>query len=198
MDESFPLAEAVATKWDRIAAVGSNQEILNLAGEKTERIDLAGKTLLPGFIEPHNHFSVAGISSLLYANLQSPPLGPVTKIKDLIEVLREKAKRAAKGEWICGRGYDDTLMSEQRHPTREDLDEVSKENPVWIIHTSGHLSVANSKALEIAGITRDTPQPPGGVIRMNPKTGQPDGVLEEMPAQMLVGKWIPPRPWSNG
>ena len=192
MDKSCPLAEAVATKWDRIAAVGLNQETLNLAGPDTERIDLAGKTLLPGFIEPHNHFSVVGISSLLYANLQSPPLGPVTKIKDLIEVLREKAGRALKGEWICGRGYDDTLLSEQRHPTREDLDEVSKENPVWIIHTSGHLSVANSKALEISGITRATPQPSGGVIRINPKTNQPDGVLEEMPAQMLVGKWIPP------
>jgi len=192
MDESLPLAEAVAVKWDRIAAVGSNQEILNLAGQDTERIDLAGKTLLPGFIEPHNHFSVAGTSSLLHANLQSPPLGPISKIKDLIEELREKASRAPKGEWICGRGYDDTLLSEQRHPTREDLDEVSKENPVWIIHTSGHLSVANSKALEISGITRDTPQPPGGVIRMNPKTSQPDGVFEEMPAQGLVGKWIPP------
>lgn len=192
MDESFPLAEAVATKWDRIAAVGSNQEILNLAGEKTERIDLAGKTLLPGFIEPHNHFSVAGIYSLLYVNLQSPPLGPVTKIKDLIEVMREKASRAAKRDWICGRGYDDTLMSEQRHPTREDLDEVSENNPVLIIHTSGHISVANSKALEIAGINRDTPQPPGGVIRMDPKTNQPNGVLEEMPAQMLVNRCIPP------
>ncbi len=191
MDESKPQAEAVATKWDRIASVGSNQAILKLAGPSTEKVDLAGKTLLPGFIEPHNHFANAGITALFFLNLQSPPLGPVTKIKELVEVLREKASRTPQGEWICGRGYDDTLLSEQRHPTREDLDNVSQESPVWIVHTSGHLSVANSKALEIAGITKATPQPPGGVIRNDPKTSQPDGVLEEMPAQMLVSRHIP-------
>ncbi len=191
MDESQPQAEAVATKWDRIASVGSNQAILKLAGPSTEKVDLAGKTLLPGFIEPHNHFANAGITALFFLNLQSPPLGPVTKIKELIEVLREKASRTPQGEWICGRGYDDTLLSEQRHPTREDLDNVSQESPVWIVHTSGHLSVANSKALEIAGITKATPQPPGGVIRIDAKTSQPDGVVEEMPAQMLISRHIP-------
>ena len=191
MNESRPAAEAVAVKWDRIAAVGSNQEILNLTGPETQKVDLAGKTLMPGFIEPHNHFATAGIASLLFANLQSPPLGTVKNIKDLIEVLREKAGRMPQGEWVCGRGYDDTLLSEQRHPTRDDLDQVSKETPVWIVHTSGHLSVANTRALEMAGVTRSTPQPPGGVIRIDPKTGQPDGVLEEMPAQMLVSRYMP-------
>jgi predicted amidohydrolase YtcJ len=191
MDEAVPSAQAVATRWDRIAAVGSNEEILRLAGPQTERIDLGSKTMLPGLIEPHNHFAHAGIASLLFENLQSPPMGPIRSIGELIEALREKAGRTPKGEWICGRGYDDTLLAEQRHPKREDLDRVSKDVPVWIVHTSGHLSVANSKALEIAGITGATPQPEGGVIRIDPKTNQPDGVLEEMPAQNLVGRWIP-------
>jgi predicted amidohydrolase YtcJ len=191
MDESRPAAKAVAVKWDRIAAVGSNQEILNLAGPDTQKVDFAGKTVMPGFIEPHNHFAHAGITTLLYADLQSPPLGQVKNVKDLIEALRERAGRTPRGKWILGRGYDDTLLAEQRHPTREDLDQVSKENPVWIVHTSGHLSVANTRALEIAGVTGSTPQPAGGVIRIDPKTGQPDGVLEEMPAQMLVSRYMP-------
>ena len=192
MNESRPEAEAVAIKWDRIAAVGSNQEILNLAGPETQEVNLNGKTLAPGFIEPHNHFANAGIVSLLFANLQSPPLGPVQKISDLVEVLREKARQIPEGQWICGRGYDDTLLAEQRHPTREDLDQVSRKIPIWIVHTSGHFSVGNTRALEIAGITRSTPQPQGGVLRIDQKTGQPDGVLEEMPAQMLVSKFMPP------
>jgi predicted amidohydrolase YtcJ len=192
MNESRPAAEAVAVKWDRIAAVGSSREILNLAGPDTRHVDLAGKILMPGLIEPHNHFAHAGIASLLFANLQSPPLGQVKNIKDLVEVLRDKAGRTPRDGWILGRGYDDTLLAEQRHPTRGDLDLVSKENPVWIVHTSGHLSVANSRALEVAGVTGSIPQPPGGVIRIDPKTGQPDGVLEEMPAQMLVSMHIAP------
>jgi predicted amidohydrolase YtcJ len=113
-------------------------------------------------------------------------------MKDLIEALREKAGKTPKGEWIWGRGYDDTLMGEKRHPTRQDLDQASNEHPIFIAHVSGHLSVANSKALALAGVTKETVAPPGGVIRKDPKTSEPDGVLEEMPAQALVFRHLPP------
>jgi predicted amidohydrolase YtcJ len=94
------------------------------------------------------------------------------------------------GEWVNGRGYDDTLLEEGRHPTRYDLDQASTEHPIYISHTSGHLAVANSLALEMAGVTRDTPQPPGGVIQKDPATGEPNGVFEESGG--LVGRLLPP------
>jgi predicted amidohydrolase YtcJ len=192
MDEKNSRAEAVATMGDKIVAVGKKAFIQELAGPATHIVDLAGKTLVPGLNEPHNHFAMYGVYALRLVNLQSPPLGPVSSMKSLIEVLREKAGKTPKGEWICGRGYDDTLMEEKRHPTRHDLDQASTNHPIYITHVSGHLTVANSKALVLAGVTKDTVDPPGGVIRKDPKTSEPDGVLEEMPAQALVFRHLPP------
>jgi predicted amidohydrolase YtcJ len=192
MDRNNSPAEALATMGDKIVSVGTTGAIQSLAGPATRIVDLAGKTLVPGLNEPHNHFAMYGVYALRMVNLQSPPLGAVSRIKDLIEALREKAGRTPKGEWIWGRGYDDTLMAEKRHPTRQDLDQASNEHPIFIAHVSGHLSVANSKALAIAGVTKDTIEPPGGVIRKDPKTLEPNGVLEEMPAQALVFRYLPP------
>jgi len=192
MEEKQSSAEAVATMGGKIVAVGKKAFIQKMAGPTTQVVDLAGKTLVPGLNEPHNHFAMYGVYALRLANLQSPPLGPVDRIQDLIEVLREKAGKTPKGEWIGGRGYDDSLMAEKRHPTRHDLDQASTEHPIYVTHVSGHLSVANSKALALAGVTKDTVEPPGGVIRKDPKTAEPDGVLEEMPAQALVLRHLPP------
>jgi len=192
MDADEPRAEAVATKWDRIIAVGSNTSIQALSGPNTKLIDLSGKTMLPGFIEPHNHFHKYGYIYNSWVDLRSPPMGIITKIDELIEALRQRADKTPKGQWVCGWGYDDTLLEEKRHPTKQDLDKVSSEHFVWIVHTSGHFSSANSKALELAGITKETPEPEGGVIRKDPKTSEPDGVLEERPAQFLVSRHIPP------
>jgi predicted amidohydrolase YtcJ len=192
MDDRNATAEAVATMGDKIVAIGPTAWMERLAGPKTQMVDLTGKTLLPGLNEPHNHFASYGISTLRFANLQSLPVGGIAKMDDLVEVLRERASRTPKGEWVLGRGYDDTLLSEKRHPTRDDLDRVSSDHPVYIVHVSGHLSVANSKALAIAGVTKDTADPPGGAVRKDPKTSEPDGVLEEMPAQTLIFRHIPP------
>ena len=192
MDEKHSHAEAVATWGDKIVAVGQTALLQEIAGPTTKIVDLAGKTMVPGLNEPHNHFAMYGVYVLRLVNLQSPPLGPVNRIKDLVEVLRERADKAPKGEWICGRGYDDTLMAEKRHPTRYDLDQASTDHPIYITHVSGHLSVANSKALALARVNKDTVEPPGGVIRKDPKTSEPDGVLEEMPAQALVFRHLPP------
>ena len=190
LDDAAPSAQAVAVLHGRIVAVGADSDLLALAGPDTERIDLAGATLLPGFYAAHDHFPMAGRLAKLQVDLNSPPIGRVENIEQIVEALKQRAAETPAGEWIVGRGYDDTLLAEKRHPTRDDLDRVSTEHPIWLIHTSGHLGVANSRALALAGVTRRTPQPKGGVIRIDEKTGEPDGVFEE--AGGLVSRHIPP------
>ncbi|MBI2833881.1 MAG: amidohydrolase [Acidobacteria bacterium] len=190
MDPAHPSAQAVAVRGDRIAVVGSNADVRKLADSHTTVVDLAGKVLLPGFVEPHNHFPGSGSSALFSVNLSSAPLGPITSIDDLVAALREKAQSTPKGQWVQGRGHDQTLLKEGRHPTRYDLDKASPDHPIYITHNSGHLSIANSKALELAHITKDT-EAHGGVIEKDPKTGEPTGILEEN-AQPLVQRVIPP------
>ena len=181
MNDAAMRAEALAVSGGRILAVGTAAEVMAHRGPATEVIDLQGKALLPGFFDAHGHVFLGGLQALS-ANLLDPPDGLVTDIPSLIATLREwvaaneEAVRAA--NLIVGFGYDNASLAERRHPTRAELDQVSSEIPVYIVHQSAHLGVANSKALEIAGIGRDTPDPPGGVIRRGPD-GEPDGVLEE-------------------
>ena len=182
--------QAVAVLHGKIVAVGMSAEVESLVGEGTEIIDLGGKTLLPGFYAPHDHFPGAGTVAVHQVDLNSPPIGKTETIDQVVVALAERAKRTPPGKWVVGRGYDDTLLAEQRHPTRDDLDRASSDHPIWIVHTSGHLGVANSLALKIAGITRHTPQPPGGVIRKDARTGEPDGVFEESGG--LINRHIPP------
>jgi len=147
--------------------------------------------MLPGFYAPHDHFPGSGTTALYRVDLNSPPIGKVETIPNLIEALAKKAEETPEGQWVVGRGYDDTLLKEDRHPTRFDLDKASTKHPIWIVHTSGHLGVANSAAIRIAGITPETRQPTGGVIRKDPATGELDGVLEE--CGYLVSRHIPGR-----
>lgn len=179
MDENETIAEAVAVKDGKITFVGTKEEIEALKGSNTRMVDLDESVMLPGLYDAHSHFPTTGQLGTFQVDLQSPPVGPVGSIDDLIEVLKEKAEETPKGEWILGFGYDQTLLAEERHPTRFDLDKVSTKHPIKITHTSGHLSVANSLALEKAGITKDTPDPDGGVIVKDSETGEPTGVLEE-------------------
>ena len=165
LTDSQPQAEAVAVLGDKIAAVGPDAAIRELIGPKTMIEDLNGKTLIPGLNEPHNHFGMYGPATMLSVNLQSPPLGPIENMDGLVSALRSKAEEMPNGGWVTGRGYDDTLMAENRHPTRHDLDKASSAKPIFISHVSGHFSVANTKALEMAGVKKDTPQPVGGVVR---------------------------------
>ena len=190
MDSNQRLVEAVAIFQGKIAALGSSREIGSLAGPRTEVVDLTGQVVVPGFYAPHDHFPGAGTSALFSVDLNSPPIGKIEDLDELITALKAAAAKTPPGEWIRGRGYDDTLLKEQRHPTRHDLDLVSTEHPIYIAHTSGHLGVANSLALQQAGITHDTPQPAGGVIQKDPRTGEPNGVFEESGG--LVSRLIPP------
>lgn len=191
MDAEARTVEAVAVRGDEIVGVGSNAEIGLMAGPGTRVVDLEGRTMTPGFYAPHDHFPWAGAIAVTTVNLNSPPMGPVVNIDGLVDALREKAAETPAGDWIQGWGYDDTLIEDQRHPDRHDLDRVSTEHPIYISHTSGHLGVANTMALGMARITADTQPPPGGVIRHEADTGEPDGVLEETAAWMVMGI-VPP------
>ena len=193
MDAENSVREAVAVSKGKILAVGMDAEIRAFAPDTTRVVDLTGKTLLPGFIDAHGHFPESGNMTLYSADLNSPPIGTMKSINDLVSALSRKAEDTPAGEWVVGVGYDDTLLAENRHPTREDLDRVPGDHPIWIFHISLHMGVANSKALELAGVSKDTKKPEGGVVYMDPDTGEPTGLLEEIPAFWQVWSKIPPR-----
>jgi predicted amidohydrolase YtcJ len=182
INDSLPTAEAVAVKGGKILAVGSEAEVLATAGDATERIDLGGKTMLPGFVDSHGHAYMIGLQATT-ANLLPPPDGTGADIASIQALLTEWAANNQEAVdrigWIAGFGYDDSQLAELRHPTRDDLDEVSTDLPVLIIHQSGHLGVGNSKALELAGVTAETADPNGGVFRRRPGSQEPNGVAEE-------------------
>lgn len=190
IDDTRPEVEAVAVKDGRIVAVGSGAEILPTRGPDTEVIDLGGRTLLPGFVDSHGHALAIGLQAAS-ANLLPPPDGAGADIASLQRVLREWAEENPDGlaqvGWIVGFGYDDSQLAEGRHPTRDDLDQVSTELPVLIIHQSGHLGVGNSKALELAGVTAETEDPQGGTFRRRPGSSEPNGVAEEYAFFQLLG-----------
>lgn len=175
-------AEAVLVKDGRILFVGDLADARNMATPERE-VDLQGRTLLPGFIDGHGHVFNAGIQKLV-ANLLPPPDGEGHSVASVIELLTawqgQNDGAIAKTGWIIGFGYDDSQLKEQRHPTATELDQVSLDTPVLIIHQSGHLGAMNHKGLELAGITADTANPEGGVIRRAADGKTPNGVLEEM------------------
>ena len=181
INDRQPVAEAVAVADGRIIAVGTQQDMAAHRSGKTRQFDLGGRAMLPGFVDSHGHVVFGGIQAML-ANLLAPPDGAVTDIASLQSTL--KAWAAANSEtldklnMIVGFGYDNAQLAELRHPTRQDLDIVSKDIPVLVKHQSGNIGEANSKALELAGIDAASEAPAGGVIRRD-ANGEPDGVLEE-------------------
>ncbi len=187
VDQEFTIAEAVAVKDGKILAIGKSDEINMLKGADTEVVDLGGKTALPGLIDSHIHMVGTGFT-MAQINCRTPPMG---SISDIVAAVGEAVAKAEPGEWIQGRGWDQAKLSDHRNPTRWDLDVVSPENPVWLTRTCGHIAVANSAALEIGGVTKDTPQPIGGNI-VKDDQGEPTGLLEEAPAMNVVRRHIPP------
>ncbi|WP_425079688.1 amidohydrolase [Ruegeria denitrificans] len=181
INDEVPTAEAVAVKDGRILSVGALTDVMAQQGEGTEIFDLDGRTMLPGFVDSHGHVVFGGLQALS-ANLLAPPDGEVTDIASLQQTLRdwveENSAAVEQAGVIIGFGYDNAQLAEQRHPTREDLDAVSKDLPIIIVHQSGHLGVANSKTLEIVGFDASTEDPAGGVIQRG-ADGEPNGVLEE-------------------
>lgn len=186
MDPLNTVAEAVLVQEGEIVAIGKSSDLMSRVDEDTLVVDLRGRTLMPGFVDAHGHFPGSG-QTVFSADLNSPPIGEVNNMAELIARLGAFADRRSEG-WIVGHGYDDTLLAEKRHPTRDDLDRVSAERPVAIVHVSGHLAVVNSVGLEILGIDESTVDPEGGVIVRDPLSAdgrRPNGVLEETAARAV-------------
>lgn len=185
VDAADRVAQGVAVRGNRIVAVGSNAEIERLAGSGTRRIDLRGRTVTPGLLDAHAHFSGG------YAERLDLSYPTVKTVAELTAKVAAQVARTAKGGWVEGHGWDEGKLAERRFVTARDLDAVAPDVPVYLTQTTGHYGVANSVALRLAGITRETPDPPSGTIDRYPD-GTPTGVLKES-AQGLVRRHIPPR-----
>jgi predicted amidohydrolase YtcJ len=183
MDPALPEAEAIALLGERIVAVGTDSEIVQIRGPQTETIDLKGATVLPGFIDCHIHLIEYGLS---LGNLE---LRDVSCIADLKKRVAEGTRKAS--SWVLGRGWDQEKFVEKRYPMKHDLDEVSPTKPVLLRRVCGHIGVANSAALRTAGIDEHTADPEGGTIDRD-SSGQPTGVLRETAIQMVESKVPPP------
>jgi predicted amidohydrolase YtcJ len=189
MNADDDMAQAVLLRRDRIVAVGSDEKILSMAGPGTVFHDLAGRTLVPGLIDAHGHFPGTAMFNA-NVDLASPPVGDLDNIAQGIERLAERAAATPDGEWVLGFRYDDTLLADLRHFTRHDLDRASTSHLVLVVHVSGHLAVANTMALDELGITADTPDPEGGIIRREADGRTPDGVLEETAARPMMKRFM--------
>lgn len=185
VDPDDSIAQAVAVSGGRISAVGTDAQIRARVGEKTQVIDLAGRTATPGLIDTHVHFSEADA-------LYSIELGDtaITKMDDVLRRVAAQVARSRPGEWIRGRGWDEGKLAERRYITAADLDAVAPDNPVWLGQTTGHYGVANSYALKMAEVRKDTKDPPAGTIDRDAQ-GNPTGVMKEA-AQGLITRLVPP------
>ncbi len=173
MDPAQPRAQAVAISGGRFLAVGSDPDILNLATGGAARVDLGGKTVVPGFIDAHSHPAAAGYQHLKQVDCA---LDSIVKIQ---EALRSRVAKTPPGDWVLGFKYDDTKTAEGRFVTREDLDAVSTAHPVLVGHRGGHTVYVNSLALERAGVGEKTPDPPGGRFYRDPARGRLTGRAAE-------------------
>jgi predicted amidohydrolase YtcJ len=180
VNDAQPFAEAVAVKDGKILAVGARDDALRYQGPSTEVVDLKARTMVPGFVDGHSHICDYGML-WGYPTLNPPPVGDVKRIDDIVAKMRRfiEAKKIPQGVAVFGNGYDDSMLEERRHPTREDLDRVSTEHPVVIVHASCHLGSANTLALEKVGFVKGSPDPKGGSVRRDRQTDAPTGVVEE-------------------
>ncbi len=187
MDPNQPDAEAVAIRGEKIVYVGNEKKAKSLIGDDTQVIELGDKALIPGMIDAHGHVAMAA-RFIDFINVSSPPVGPAETIDDILNLLKEHIakNKLAKGTWVMAYGYDDSLLAENRHPTREDLDKVSTDHPIYMMHVSGHLGTSNSAALAAVGIDANTPNPEGGVFRRMADGKTPNGVVEEKAAYALL------------
>jgi predicted amidohydrolase YtcJ len=190
MESAHPTAEAVAVLGNRIAAVGSTAEIRALAGTGTRMIDAGGKLVLPGFNDAHVHFLMGGFSlaNVGLRDAQSP--------QEMAKRLSEYARKLPKGRWILGGDWDHERWPDAPLPTKDMIDAATPDNPVWVNRLDGHMALANSLALKLAGITKETKDPPGGLIVRDPKTGEPTGILKDA-AEELVDRAVPEKTFEE-
>ncbi len=188
MDAQNPECEAVLTRGGQIAAVGSEADLRARMPADTQEVDLQGQTLMPAFIDPHGHFPDSGFVELFRVDLSAPPRGDCLDIPTALRRLANRARQTPKGEWIMGVLFDNTAIADRRMPTRAELDAVSRDHPVWVIHASGHNGVANSAALSFLGADANTPDPVGGRFDRDPETGELTGLIEGLSAMGPLGE----------
>jgi hypothetical protein len=188
MDAAVPRARAVAISGNRVLVTGSDDEIRGLLASGGRAMDLEGRTVVPGFTDSHLHFMSYGLSLMLI------DLAEVPTLEEALGRVAAKAESTPPGQWLTGRGWDHTLWEGGDFPTRQDLDRVAPEHPVWLRRKCGHAGWANTRALELAGITSETPNPPGGAIDHDPETGQPTGILKETAMDLVADLFDDPSP----
>jgi predicted amidohydrolase YtcJ len=179
MDDHLPLSEAVAVRCGRIVAVGDDADILALAGPNSVRWDLTGNTVLPGFTDAHLHLVSYGLS------MSQVQLDGLPSCEQAVARVAERARAVDPGHWIRGWGWNRNLWPGAAFPSRLDLDPVAPDKPVFLRSKDGHAAWVNSLALERAGITKQTPDPPGGEVDRDPQTGEPTGVLKERAMEIV-------------
>ncbi len=182
-DAKLPWAEAVAVRNGLIQAIGSNKDVKRASNPGSIEIDLPGRLITPGFVDSHCHFISFGFS------LQNIDLRNLSSIDACLKKIKETVSSRKRGEWIIGRNWNQNLWDENREPNREDLDKIAPENPVMMARVCTHSIWVNTMALEIAGITAETPDPPGGKIDKNPVSGKPTGIIRE--AKYLIDDHVP-------
>jgi predicted amidohydrolase YtcJ len=190
VNDKQPHAEAVAVKMDRIVFVGSNTEAKKYQGAKTRVVDLHGATVLPGLTDAHYHLIGVGQREMTL-NLEG-----ITNLQDFLAKVKAQVDQAKPGEWVTGRGWIETFWQPPVFPTRWDLDKIAPNNPVFLTRADGHGAVANSAALKLGGVTKDTKDPFGGQILRDKQTGEATGMLLDN-AQSFVSRHIPPRAEGN-
>ena len=187
MDVARPSAEAVLVEGERILAVGGLRDLRGMCSPDARPVDLRGNAMLPAFIDPHGHFPDPGFIRLFRVDLAAPPRGDCLDMATALTRLGQKAAQTPTGAWVMGVLFDNTAIAEGRMPTRAELDSVSMDHPVWVLHASGHNGVANSRVLAQQGLTRDTPDPPGGRYGRDPASGELTGLIEGLSAMGRMG-----------
>src|SRR5262245_54583269 len=185
-NERQPQAQAIAVKAGKTIFVGSNQDAKAYQGKSTRLVDLHGNTVVPGMTDSHYHLSGVGAREM-NVNLEG-----ITSLEAFLAKVKERVDRAKPGEWVTGRGWIETFWKPPVFPTRWDLDKISPNNPVYLTRADGHGVVANSAAIKLAGVDKNTPNPFGGEIMKDKETGEPNGMFLDR-AQSLIGSRIPPR-----
>lgn len=182
--------EAIVEENGKIVFVGSQKDAESKYGY-ANKIDLNGKTLLPGFIDPHSHFGMVS-NTMGQVDLNPKPVGTVVNIDDILNKLEafKEERNIPDGEWIFGWGYDNGQLAEKRHPTKRDIDKVLPNNPVYLQHTSGHMGVANSLALEKLNVNAESKSPEGGNIERFPSSKEPTGLVQETAMYPFVGNML--------
>lgn len=190
MDDARRVVSAVAVRDRKFVAVGDAKDVAECADKNTRVVDLKGHTVLPGFIDVHTH-AHEWANGIVRGDVDGSA-GKVHSIAEIAAAVREQARTRAPGQWVLGFGWDDTKLREHRYITRQDLDKVAPDVPVLLTHVTGHLDAVNTAALKLAGITRDTRDPPGGLIERD-ANGEPTGVMKDT-AMRMVESHEPPDP----